>query len=93
MEQRRSKRKPFGVRAIIRIPLGCRLPVFVENISEGGAKLLIPDVALIPDHFVLEFAGTIIRDCRVAWRLEQSLGVTFYPKTDATRRATEKILL
>ena len=48
----------------------------VRNLSEGGACLQMASTAGLPPAFVLAFETTS-RNCRVIWRTETQLGVTF----------------
>ena len=50
----------------------------IRNLSEHGAMLMMPGPHGIPDEFVLELdGGTVTHACKVAWRKERQLGVTF----------------
>jgi hypothetical protein len=47
--------------------------------SAGGARLLVGDPALVPDTFTLVQKGPLVTlwKCRVAWRSDSQIGVTF----------------
>ena len=49
------------------------------DISTSGAKLILPQPAVVPDSFVLILAkiGGVRRQCEVTWRDENSIGVQF----------------
>jgi hypothetical protein len=51
--------------------------VRLTDISDGGARLYIE--AAVPDHFTLLLGSQLehARECRVAWRLGNELGVEF----------------
>ena len=50
----------------------------VRNISEFGAALDVPSSFGIPDEFQLVIeTNQVTRQCRVIWRKEKRLGVTF----------------
>lgn len=55
-------------------PLDCRL----ENISWGGACLLLASAVNIPDVFELVVQEYGVREnCRIVWRSGRALGVSF----------------
>jgi hypothetical protein len=56
-----------------------RLDCTVLDVSEGGARLLVPASAKLPREFWLVFSknGTRRRRCRKAWRSEDQIGVTY----------------
>jgi PilZ domain len=58
---------------------------FVRNLSEGGACLQLASTAGLPSAFTLDL-GTTSRPCRVIWRTETQLGVTFKPDPRAARQ-------
>jgi zona occludens toxin (predicted ATPase) len=49
----------------------------VRNMSETGAKLLVPSVIGIPERFTLALDDGRSFACEVAWRTETELGVQF----------------
>jgi hypothetical protein len=51
----------------------------ILNISEGGACLLVPNTAYIPNAFdlAIDFTGRKYA-CRVAWKTATKLGVLFH---------------
>ena len=57
---------------------GGAIDCIVRNISETGAALEVNTPLFIPDHFTL-FVPTeqLKRRCRVVWRKEKRIGVTF----------------
>ncbi len=57
---------------------GSRIDCAIVNISIGGANIEVDDEWGIPDSFHLLMAGEIgDRLCRVVWRNERRIGVTF----------------
>jgi PilZ domain len=48
----------------------------IRNISETGAALEVTSPLGIPTEFTL-FADGALRPCRVVWRKEKRIGVTF----------------
>ena len=49
----------------------------IRNMSETGAKLLVPSVIGIPERFNLALDDGRSFACEVAWRTETELGVKF----------------
>src|SRR5579862_4666001 len=75
---REHERRALRVRGWI-TGLGPELtPCIVEDISEGGAQLIVDNLQT-PDTFRLYFAPGAInyRTCRVRWRKEGAVGVEF----------------
>jgi hypothetical protein len=54
-------------------------PWSMVDCSAGGARLLVGDPALVPDTFTLVQKGQVVTlwKCRVAWRSDSHIGVTF----------------
>jgi hypothetical protein len=61
-------------------------PCVVRNLCEGGACLQMASTAGLPPAFVLVFEATS-RNCRVIWRTDTQLGVTFKPDPRAALQA------
>lgn len=49
----------------------------IRNMSESGAKLLVPSVIGIPERFGLALDDGRHFACAVAWRTETEIGVRF----------------
>ena len=79
-ERRRNFRVEWNAPARIRYH-GRRatLPCVVHNLSNTGARITAPNVATMPDEFILLLSsrGDRLRDCRVIWRTKFELGVEF----------------
>ncbi|MBX9840881.1 MAG: PilZ domain-containing protein [Xanthobacteraceae bacterium] len=60
----------------------------ITDISEGGARLFVPEVNL-PEQFVLLISGDKVtrEECRVAWRLGGEMGVQFVTRSVEQARA------
>jgi PilZ domain len=60
------------------------------DVSAQGAKLVVQGEIEIPDEFVLLLTrgGKVRRQCKVAWRKEDEIGVKFLggPPKDGTKR-------
>ena len=79
-EKRRNFRKSFERRAWIDFEDGARpLDCVLGNLSETGAKLIIPSGLELPDEFVLRLTpdGRVARKCRIAWKAGGEAGVAF----------------
>ena len=60
--------------------LGTTIDCTVRNLSITGACLVVTSAAGIPNEFELMLDhDTITRYCRVAWRAEDRIGVSFSP--------------
>jgi hypothetical protein len=88
-DKRKDLRRPMQYTAWVALadsktPQGCVL----SDISESGARLDIENAESVPDDFVLLLSrrGVPKRKCRVIWRTEHQLGVTF----DRTLPARDK---
>jgi len=59
----------------------------VYDLSAGGARLRIEGNADIPEKFTLWLAsnGAVRRDCRIAWREKNEIGVQFQSSATAER--------
>jgi hypothetical protein len=79
---RKQKRKPFSCAAHIFLWEAPAIDCFVEDISDGGAKLSVPDENKVPDNFILILKNTRIRrKCNVIWRSRRSVGLQFTERT------------
>jgi len=66
---RRETNRP----ANILVPLRCTL----GDISRGGARLLLDNVAALPDEFVIELRAGLTRWCQVVRREANEVAVKF----------------
>jgi PilZ domain len=79
-EKRKKNRKAFERRAWI--DFGDGKPAFgcvLGNLSDSGAKIIIPPGKDLPDEFVLRLSadGRVARRCRIAWKSGGEAGVAF----------------
>jgi hypothetical protein len=83
-DQRKVKRRPTRLMAWVALEPNGPQRCIVSDISERGARIKIEDTDRVPDRFVLLLArsGAARRFCRVVWRQEGEMGVSF-----ATARA------
>jgi hypothetical protein len=58
----------------------------ILNVSQGGARIAVLASEMVPDEFLLTFSASsnVSRRCKVAWRKDEHLGVTFLKVVDAT---------
>lgn len=49
----------------------------VRNLSEGGAQLKVVSILGIPETFLLRLADKSTRNCAIAWKRADVLGVKF----------------
>jgi PilZ domain len=79
-EQRQTPRRPFSANGFLYAPDGRAIgPCQVEDVSEGGAKLIHSADVELPLQFVLSLSrdGRVRRRCQIAWRAKHRLGVRF----------------
>jgi hypothetical protein len=79
-QKRRSKRR--SVRYIANLDLIDEAPLqrcVMLDVSETGARLLLPEQAALPDVFVLVLSENrrVVRTCSVVWRSDDQVGVAF----------------
>ena len=73
--QRRRTLKPAK---IVFDRRNCVIDCMVRNVSASGACLVLPSTVGVPDRFDLVVATeTYPRHCRVAWKDDTRVGVTF----------------
>jgi hypothetical protein len=88
-DSRKAKRKPVHYPAWIEREgkdLGeCQL----SDVSDGGARLLVPSPDDIPETFTLRLSsrGTSKRNCRVVWRSDTEVGIEFDKTKPGARKA------
>ncbi|MFD1280643.1 PAS domain-containing protein [Methylobacterium goesingense] len=88
MEERRTKRRArILLPAWIRLPGGGRIACSIRDISEGGARLHLPQPTRVPDRFevVVEADGRQF-DCVVRHRSDTGLNVQFLSAIDTGLR-------
>ena len=79
IENRRAYRRRVLKSAVIEFDSGA-FSCAVRNLSEAGAALDVPTSFGIPHEFQLVIeTGQTVRQCRVIWRQEKRIGVSFYP--------------
>ncbi len=77
---RKHERKPLAYPGWIDLGAGIDpSPCNIEDISQGGARLLVRDAGAIPDQFRLRFSltGQTSRLCIVKRRFPGGVGVQF----------------
>jgi hypothetical protein len=77
---RKHERRPFSYPGWIELGAGVELvPCHIEDVSEGGAKLTVPNVHPLPERFRLRLSLTsqVSRSCIVKRRLSDGVGLQF----------------
>jgi hypothetical protein len=77
MDRRVALRRPVRKAGLIEFPGGA-FSCMVQNLSETGAALDVPNSIGIPEHFtlmIIEQAAAV--RCRSVWRTERQIGVAF----------------
>jgi len=78
LEQRLSPRRNVTIEAQVVFGAGQkRVDCIIRNISDGGAKLEVARVSVLPNTFDLVIGDKAIQPCRVAWRALREVGVEF----------------
>ena len=57
----------------------------IADVSQGGARVAVLAADMVPDEFLLAFSpkSDVTRKCKVAWRKDDEVGVTFLKTVDA----------
>lgn len=81
-DKRRAKRRPLCLAATLVAEPSHILACTVHDVSETGARIETGRPDAVPDRFTLLLTpnGFPRRDCRVVWRRDGFLGVTFVPR-------------
>jgi len=76
---RQGDRKFISYPGWIAIPDEPLRQCFIEDASDGGAKLIVQDEQNIPRHFKLFLSPTARthRQCEIRWRQSGSIGVRY----------------
>ena len=78
--KRKTVRKP--IERFVWIDLGDGAPVTqcrLSNMSDNGAKLILPSPRELPANFILHLSkdGRVARKCRMVWNSGKDVGVAF----------------
>lgn len=81
-DKRQAKRRPLFITATIAFDANQALACAVHDVSETGARIETSQPEAVPDHFTLLLTprGFPRRECRVVWRRDGFVGVTFAPR-------------
>lgn len=88
-DRRRDRRQTLAYNSAIRTLEGTELAACrLLDVSASDARLQTDDPDGVPDRFVLmlDDNGRVTRNCRVVWRTERELGVSFGLKVDTSIR-------
>jgi hypothetical protein len=78
LERRKTSRHRILKPGPIAVKRGGGISCMVRNISEAGACLEVASPLGIPDDFTLVIESDHVqRPCRVAWRQQKRIGITF----------------
>ena len=85
-DKRQAKRRPLYISATLVADPDQILACTVHDVSETGARIETSRADAVPDRFTLLLTpmGFPRRECRVVWRREGFLGVTFGPRPALT---------
>lgn len=87
IEQRKSKRREIGFKALLLSHQGAILAACqVIDLSEGGARLLLKTAFNVPETFTLVLSrhARTRRECRIKWKNDLEFGVEFIDGTGAS---------
>jgi hypothetical protein len=84
--QQQNARRTVFIKAMLLREGQSHLPCTLVDISNSGARLLVEDASEVPNRFtiVMTEQGVPRRLCRLVWRGENDVGVTF--ETDRNER-------
>lgn len=77
VEKRQKPRRPISRIAHIATGLGPPLQCQMSDVSEAGARIAVLYPKSAPQEFLLLLSTDLLRWCRVIWRSEQEIGVSF----------------
>ena len=64
------------------------IPCTLRDLTSGGACIALPSTQQVPDMFELTLdRGRSLRRCRVRWRKDDRLGVSFEKPTENSKAA------
>lgn len=89
-ELRKHPRKSFSHRAtIVGLDGSVKGACTLSDVSEAGARLILPAPPELPDEFILVFSrnGPVRRKCSIAWRSSNTIGVRFVQQNEQSRLA------
>jgi hypothetical protein len=84
-ERRQSVRFSTTVPALVCVRVGVPLiPCTILDVSLEGCRIRLETSAAIPDYFTLFLTNTgkVRRACKVIWRQDDLLGVSFFGRFD-----------
>lgn len=89
-DKRKARRRPLRYTAWLALKAGQLHGCALSDMSDSGARIEVEDSKIIPDRFVLLLSGNgkARRKCRVVWREERQVGVTFERPLANSERAT-----
>jgi hypothetical protein len=76
-DNRRATRRPISRIAHIATGLGPPLECHMSDISESGTRIVVDYPKAIPQEFLLLLNNDLLRWCRVIWRSDHEIGITF----------------
>lgn len=91
-DSRKAKRKPVHYPAWIELGEQDLCECQLSDVSDGGARLLVPSADTVPDSFTLRLSslGNSKRNCRVVWRSGTEVGIEVGIEFDKAKPGTRK---
>jgi hypothetical protein len=86
-DRRASPRRTLIAEARLRHADGVTIPCILQNISDGGAMILVDAGVELPQNFLFEIPGNIAvgRRCSLVWRQGRFAGMEFIDRRKRTR--------
>lgn len=88
-DKRKSRRQQMRYSAWLALDDDQQHGCAIADISDTGARIDVDDAEAVPDQFLLLLSGngSPRRKCRVVWRRENQIGVSFEERSTADRKA------
>jgi len=86
-DRRASPRRSLIAEARLRQTNGVTIPCILQNISDGGAMIMVDADVELPQNFVFEIPGNIAvgRRCSLVWRQGRFAGMEFIDRRKRQR--------
>jgi len=86
-DRRASPRRTLIAESRLRHTDGVTIPCILQNISDGGAMILVDAGVELPQNFLFEIPGNIAvgRRCSLVWRQGRFAGMEFIDRRKRTR--------
>jgi hypothetical protein len=90
-DKRGSSRRDIARIVQMATGLGQGLKCSLKDISSTGARIEITDASSAPQEFLIKLNDGLLRWCRVMWRSEKEIGITFIEAPRSLGTKKEKV--